>query len=362
MAKVKLKKKSKVVIGILAALGMLLILLCVIYMMLLRPIDRNSNATIEISIKKGTRTSEIAKLLKTRGLIRSEIVFMMEYKMNHGVTLKASTYQLRKSMSLREILNMMSSGNKYNPDSVRITFKEGESLKKYALDISTYTNNHYADVISTVNDQDYLKTLINEYWFLTDDILNKDIYFGLEGYLAPNTYEFKNREVSIKEILEVMLDQTEKELKPFKKKILSSKVSVHEYLTLASMAELEATNVDDRKKVIGVFRNREAKKMNLGSDVTTYYALQADMTSDLTVGQFATISPYNTRAENMGGKLPIGPICNPSVSSIEASLDPTDHGYYYFVADKKGRVYYTKTMNEHQKKVDELKEAGMWIW
>lgn len=362
MAKIKRKNKVKIVNSILAFLGVFLIGLCFIYMILLRPVDRHSTANIEVKIKSGMRTKEIARTLKSRGLIRSELVFQIEYKMNHGITLKADTYQLQKNMSLREILHTISKNSNYNPDVVRITFKEGETLKKYALDISKHTKNSYDSVISTVNNYEYLTQLVSRYWFLTEDILNTNLYFGLEGYLAPNTYEFKDKNVSVQDIIEVMLNQTEKELSPYKDQILSSNISVHEYLTLASIAELEGKTDEDRKMIIGVFRNRQQKKMNLGSDVTTYYALQVEMKEDLTVGQFATINPYNTRAENMGGKLPVGPICNPSISSIIASIYPKNNDYYYFVADKNGKIYYTKTISEHQNKVSEIKEKGMWIW
>ena len=87
--------------------------------------------------------------------------------------------------------------------------------------------------------------------------------------------------------------------------------------------------------------------MNLGSDVTTYYGLQVEMKRDLTPSEFATVNPYNTRSSSMRGKLPV---------------NPTDSDYLFFVADKKGKVYYTKTVNEHDNKVKELKEAGLWIW
>ena len=77
---------------------------------------------------------------------------------------------------------------------------------------------------------------------------------------------------------------------------------------------------------------------------------------------FNKYNPYNTRSSEMAGKLPVGPICNPSKDSILASINPTSSDYYYFVADKNGTVYYTKTSSEHTAKVKELKENGDWIW
>ena len=90
------------------------------------------------------------------------------------------------------------------------------------------------------------------------------------------------------------------------------------------MAEMEGKSTEDRSEIIGVFLNRIDKGMSLGSDVTTYYAFGVDMAkNDLTVKQLNTYNPYNTRGPNMEGKIPIGPICNPSRSAIEPLCDTT---------------------------------------
>ena len=83
--------------------------------------------------------------------------------------------------------------------------------------------------------------------------------------------------------------------------------------------------------------------------------------SDLTKKQINTENPYNTRGPNMEGKLPVGPICSPSEPAIMAVLKPDIEDYYYFVADKNGKTYFTKTNAEHNKKVQELKDSGMWF-
>ena len=70
---------------------------------------------------------------------------------------------------------------------------------------------------------------------------------------------------------------------------------------------------------------------------------------------------YNTRSSCMAGKLPISPICNPGLESIVAAFEPTNHKYYYFVADKNGKTYFTKTDSEHNRKCNELKRDGLWI-
>lgn len=362
MKKRRLKKSVRIILFILCFVAIVTISSGLLYLYLTSPVDKNSQATIEVAIKKGSSTKNIARTLKRRGLIKSEILFRIVAKCSSKGTLKASVYQFKKSMSFNEILDLMTAGSKYNPDTLRITFVEGENIKKYAKKIADKTNNSYDQVLEKMNNKDYLKTLINKYYFLSDEILNSNIYFPLEGYLMPNTYEFSSKNVSVEEIIEVMLDQTSLELDRYKEKIESSGKTYHEYLTLASMLELEGTNAKNRKMIAGVFYNRLNKGMNLGSDVTTYYGLQQDMDKDLTVSQFQTSNPYNTRAADMAGKYPVGPICNPSISSINASIDPQESDYLYFVADKNGNIYYTKTEAEHLKKVQEIKEAGDWIW
>ena len=131
---------------------------------------------------------------------------------------------------------------------------------------------------------------------------------------------------------------------------------------MASIVELEGTNSDNMKKIVSVFENRLNSGMNLGSDVTTYYGLQVAMTSDLTSEQFASVNGYNTRSTTMLGKMPVGPISNPSIEALEASVNPDKTDYYYFVADKHGKVYFTKTLSEHNQKVAEIKKNGDWIW
>ena len=176
--------------------------------------------------------------------------------------------------------------------------------------------------------------------------------------MAPDTYYF-DKNVSVKDIIKKLLYEMEENLKNYKSVMINDP---HYYMTMASIVQLEGTNTENRKQIVGVFKNRMASGYNLGSDVTTYYALQADMKEDLDSSQFATINPYNTRGANMIGKMPIGPICNPSNSSIEASVYPDENNYLFFVADKHGNIYFTKTNAEHDKKVAEIKAKGDWIF
>ena len=329
-----------------------------LYQFQVSPTDKSSNAKVEVVIKQGMSTSKIASLLKKKYLIRDEFFFKVYMKLNRRDSIKASTYYLSKNMSLDNIVSLLEKGAS-NTD-ISITFKEGKTIKDYAKLLSETTNISEDEFLTKMKDKTYLTSLIKSYWFLTDTILDSNIYYGLEGYLAPDTYNFKDKDVTVEEVIKTLLDQEEKNLSPYKDTL--SKMNVHEVLTLASISELEGLKDTDRKLIVGVFQNRLSKGMNLGSDVTTYYAFNQAMDKDLTSEMFNTYNPYNTRSSEMAGKLPVGPICNPSRESILASINPTKSDYYYFVADKNGNVYYTKTSSEHSAKVKELKEKGDWIW
>lgn len=353
------KRKPKPLLIAILVISILLLICGGTWIYLSSPIDKNNTEVIEVEIASGTSTSQIGSILKEKKVIRSELLFKVYIKLYSVKSLKADTYQLKQDMNLSEVIKTLEDGSNYNPNLVKLTFKEGQRITDYAKVISEHTNHNYDEVLQRFKDADYMKKLISDYWFLTDAILDYNIYYPLEGYLAPDTYHFENKDVSVDSIIETMLDEMEKKLEPYKN-VLGTKV--HEYLTMASIVELEGTNTVNRKMIVGVFNNRLQRGMNLGSDVTTYYGLQAAMTSDLSTEQFASVNGYNTRSVTMIGKLPVGPICNSSDSSIEASIHPTENDYLFFVADKHGNIFYTKTNKEHDQKVAEIKAKGDWIW
>ena len=147
-----------------------------------------------------------------------------------------------------------------------------------------------------------------------------------------------------------------------KEKIENSKYSIHEILSIASIIEMESSHVEDRKDVASVIYNRLKNGMAIQSDVTTYYAIKVDMGErDLYQKELDTYNPYNTRGPNMEGKLPVGPISSVSKTSIEAAIEPNNTDYLFFVADKTGNVYFSKTASEHNEIIRELRTKGLWF-
>ena len=354
-------KKYKIIIIILAIMLAGILLVGFVYNYELSAMSKKS-MPVTVEIKEGSTPYSIGNILYEKKLIRNEMIYKIYVKMNNIKDIKASTYELNQNMSLKEIMDALAEGNSYNPDQINILFKEGLNVRKIARIIEEETNNSYDDVMTLMNDKEYIDTLITKYWFLTDSIKNTKIYYPLEGYLFPSKYAFLNKDVAVKDIIETMLDEMDKQLTPYKEKINASEFNVHELMTLASIVELEGGNADDRKGVAGVFYNRIKDGWVLGSDVTTYYYLKIDNFKESLNGNpnlYTCDNAYNTRCTSFVG-LPVGPVSNPGKESIEATIDYTKHNYYYFVADCKGKTYLSKNSTEHYNTIQRLQNENNW--
>lgn len=315
-----------------------------------------------IEIQMGSNSTTIAEQLKKEGLIKSNLAFKMYVKFNNISNFQAGTYNLTKKMSVKEITEALQTGRVESKDVISITFIEGKNMRWIASKIAEQTNNKVEDVYELLQSEEYINSVIEKYWFITDEIKNKDIYYPLEGYLFPDTYEFENKDITVYHIFETLLDQMETKLEPYKEAIQKSKYSAHQILTMASIIENEAVFDKDRKDVSSVIYNRLNQNMPIQSDVTTYYAFKIEMGErDLYQSEIDTYNPYNTRGPKMQGKLPVGPISTVGLSSIEAAVNPNKTSYLYFVADKNGNVYFTRTNEEHSQKINELQSQGLWI-
>lgn len=320
-----------------------------------------SEEQVSFEIGLGSGTSKIADILKEKGVIRSTTAFKLYVKLNNISNFQAGNYTITKDMGVPEIANALQNGILFKDTGYNITFVEGRTFNYIAETIASSTSNKEQDVYDVLKEEEYIDSLIEKYWFITDEIKNQNIYYALEGYLFPDTYTFEEKDIDVKDIFERMLDQMDKVLTKYKSDIQKSKHTVHEILSMASIIENEAMNDKDRKNVSSVLYNRLDVNMSLGCDVTAYYAFKIQLASRaLTKQELNTYNPYNTRGPNMAGKIPVGPISSVGKESIEAAIKPNNTDYLFFVADKEGNVYFTKTNEEHQAKVDELKTMGAW--
>lgn len=343
-----MKTKFKVIISVLI---LLVIGVAVFFLLALRPVSKTkSDITFVV---EGSRL-DIAKNLKKAGLVRSEIATIAYIFFNPNLNLQAGKYTIDRSMSTPQIIGKIANGEIDNVvPTVRITFAEGRRLTDYAKQISKNFDITEEEFVKTAADKDFLNELINDYWFLDESILDEKIYYPLEGYLFASTYEFY-KTTDAKTIIRRMLNGMNDTLTPYKADIEASKFSIHELLTIASIAEKEANNADERSKVAQVIYTRLDMGMALGMDVTTYYSVFKDMKEVITAQDLASENAYNTRNNNFKG-LPASAICSPSRVSINATLHPADTKYVYFVADEKtGKVYFAESYEEFIKYKGEL--------
>lgn len=351
------KNKKNIILTIIGLLILFLISIILFYTLSLTPVNRKSNKDVLFLVNDGDATSTVINNLKEEKLIKNKFTAKVYVRLHHYSAQKG-TYKLSQKMSAKSIFKAINDG-KTEKEDITVTFVEGKRLTNYAETISKNFGFDYDEVMNTFDDKTYINELINKYSFLTTDILNESIYHPLEGYLFPDTYTFYKTS-TIKDIIEKMLDNTEIKLNSLDSEIKASSFSIHEIMTLASIVELEGAGTNDRAGIAGVFVNRLNSGIALGSDVTTYYAVNKDFTSDLRVSELNSCNGYNTRNMSCVKGLPVGPIASPGLDALKAAITPEKNDYLYFVADKNGNVYFSKTDAEHNNTVARLKQEGLW--
>ena len=320
----------------------------------------DSNNKEEVLVEVNTYGKALVDKLNDNGLIKNKYSCYIYLKLHGGFSPQAGIYSLNKSMSFKEIMKTISDSHNAVDDSISVVFVEGRRIPYFVSVVNKNFGYSEDEIYAVLSDKEYLKELIDKYWFLTDKILDDKLYYALEGYMYPDTYAFK-KDASIKSIIEKLLDGMANKLAESRELIDKHQFDVHGILTLASIVELEGANSNDRNGVAGVFYNRLEKGMSLGSDVTTYYGAKVSMADrDLYPSEIEAENGYNTRPASMAGKLPIGPICGPSIESIKAVLEPDKHTYLYFVADKNGKTYFNYDYQGHVDTVNRLKKEGLW--
>ena len=320
----------------------------------------SSTEAIVVEIQDGDNYFKIASKLKEKELIKSEFFYKLFLKFHRPGKMVLGEYELNQNMNVAQIVKTLGDEKNVKKNNIKLTFREGLNASQMATIIEKNTDIKAEEFLNKISDESYIDSLKDKYWFITDEVKNPQIYYDLEGYLYPDTYILEKKDATLDNILKMILDNTASKLDEVKSGVENSNYSIHQILTLASLVELEASSDADRAKVAGVFYNRLNNKWTLGSDVTTYYSAKKKMTESLTQAELDTCNGYNTRCKSMQG-LPVGPIDNPSLSAIKATINPESTDYYYFVADSEKKVYFTKNANEHASIIAKLKKEGKWI-
>lgn len=296
----------------------------------------------------------VSARLEEEGIIKSAFFAELFVRFNGLNDLKAGLHNLDASWDLKTIFTQLNTPPK-TADTVRITFQEGIWAREFADKIASETIVTREELLALWNDNSYLDELKSKYSFITDEMYNDSLNVKLEGYLFPETYDFYVK-TTAKDVTEVLLNQTEKVYQKYKSEIESSKYSVHQIFTLASITQFEAGTDEENRLISGVWFNRLDIGMKLQSSVTVCYALYDDFAK----GEWEKCekyididSPFNTYKYE---GIPIGPISNPGESAIRSVLEPTASKYLYFMADVKanggdGTVYFAETYEEHEQNV-----------
>lgn len=179
-----------------------------------------------------------------------------------------------------------------------------------------------------------------------EDFLNTVSSDSLKALFLPNTYE-----VYWNTTPEKLLQRMQKEWDAFWTSARISRaeslgLTPMEVVTLASIVEEETNSEAEKPIIAGVYLNRLRMGMPLQADPTVKYAVGDFSLRRVLNAHLATESPYNTYLHK---GLPPAPICTPSLGSIQAVLQPQDHGYLYFCAnpDFSGTHLFAATMKEH---------------
>ena len=292
---------------------------------------------------------DIINILDENGLVKNKTMAGIHVRIGRYDSLQANTYIFSKDMGLKEILTAINTGDFNYLSKNQITIIEGSTIPQAAESVGSKINVSADDLIALWSDSEYLQTLIDKYWFLTDDILQDGIMYPLEGYLYPETYIITDTNATAEEVTEMILDHTDSMLSQRRESIEASGWTVHQFLSLASVVESESLFDEDRPKIAGVFINRLEAGMPLQSDITVLYALQ-EKKVDVTYADLEVDSPYNTYKYT---GLPIGPVSAVSSRGMDDTLNYEGSDYLYFFAKEDGTVIYSKTYEEHEQAVSE---------
>ena len=310
---------KKILILLLTLLLLLLIGSCAVKIYFFSPGD-----PVTVHIKSGQSGASVAKMLKKKGVIRSEVLFKLALRLTSSVkSLKAGDFDLRKNMPAGQVIKCITSGACVHYE--KLTILEGWRSEEIAGELAAH---------DITNAQEFL------------DIVRAR---NLEGKMFPSTYLFTTQ-MPASAVVEEMLAQYHKTIDPLFKQYPTD-LTESQVLTIASIVEREAVWHEERPKIAAVYLNRFRMGKKLEADPTVQYALGFSLQEDrfwkkrLTYKDLKVDSPYNTY-RNEG--LPPLPICNPGYESIRGVLNPTpDFTAIYFVADKGGKHVFSDTYKQH---------------
>lgn len=274
----------------------------------------------KVTITEGLTINAITEKLAQEHVVSSSLLLYTTLLYHFKDTyVQAGVYTFDKPLNVKEVAEAITSGSHRSP-LVSVTLPEGFR----ARDISTYTR----DKIS---------------------IPSPDLFIPYEGFLFPDTYDIST-DISPEEFLTLLTKTSESKLATYTNAITESGFTKTEIIVLASIIEREAKDLQSKRIVSGILRNRLSADMPLQVDATFDYILNKT-SNELTMDDLSIDSPYNTYTHR---GLPPTPIANPGIESIEAVLYPEKSEYMYYLTAPDGTFHYAKTFEEHKRNKEEF--------
>ena len=304
--------------------------------------NRGALRETSVEVTAEDSVSTVADKLQDAGLIKYKWFFKLYAGISHAdKKIGIGTYELNTEMDYRAlILGMHNSSGNLTAETVTVTIPEGYTVMQTIHLLAEKGVNTEENLLEAAKTANY------DYSFI--DNSSEDVS-RLEGYLFPDTYEFSTEKTAVFAIDTMLTNFNTKVSDELLSEIQESGYTFREIITMASIIEKEAIgDYEERTNVASVLYNR----LN-NPDAETAGLLQVDASIDYALrlegkdrSEFSTEldSPYNTYIH---AGLPVGPICNPSLASIRAALNPSQTDYYYYALGTDGVHHFFRTYSEH---------------
>ncbi len=289
---------------------------------------------IIVKIPENATSGDVAEILEDSNVINREYLFrFFTWLTEDDAVFPAGSYKLNSNLDYRAILRRLTS-KRAALNTVKVTVSEGMEVHQI-VDLL---------VKNKVCDRDELEEILanGDFDYEFTKKLKKGDVTRLEGYLFPDTYEFYIGDTPQRVVGKFLKNFDDKFDDDARKRAEDLGFTTHELITLASIIEREA-KADDRENISSVFHNRLEDGMKLESCATIQYILE-ERKKVISIEDTKIDNVYNTYKYK---GLPPGPISNPGVDAIEATLFPADTDYYFFALQEDGTHKFSKTYEEH---------------
>lgn len=309
------------------------------------PVEQTEPTIFEVP--NNVSLKSLSRQLKLQKIVSSSLLFNAWVRINgYFSKFKAGRYQITEGSTPEQIINKVISGDIYHELVLEYTIPEGFTLEQIIDRLEARANLSKPRLISLSQNPIFLRK---------HNIPSKN----LEGFLYPATYRFFDQNPSEEEALEKMIDEFFDRIPTtFYNELEGKKISLFEAVTIASMIEKETMLDDERPKISEVIWNRLKINMPLGIDATIIYGIK-DYDGNIRTSHLKdSKNKYNTRIHR---GLPPGPIGSPSIKSLQAVVNPSSEGNFYYVLDSapnSQKHHFTKTIAEHNHFVRKLVEAS----